>query len=88
MKKGEKQELLLKVVAAGGPLSIWSVSSKDSTLSFMVETDESTLKEFMDEEDTNELGFKSKTASFHSFSDALIALKRYLRLPTLPWAEP
>ena len=79
MKKGEEQKLILKVGAAGGSLSVWSVNTKDGTPSFVVKTDESTLKEFMDEEDTNGLSFKSKTGSLHSFTDALIALERY------PW---
>jgi hypothetical protein len=79
MKKGEEQKLILKVGAAGGSLSVWSVNTKDGTPSFVVKTDESTLKEFMDEEDTNGLSFKSKTGSLHSFTDALIVLERY------PW---
>jgi hypothetical protein len=79
MKKREEQELALKVGAAGGSLSVWSVNTKDGTPSFVVKTDESTLKEFMDEEDTNGLSFKSKTGSLPSFTDALIALERY------PW---
>ena len=78
MKKN-KQELILKVGAAGGSLSVWSVSAKDGTRSFVVKTDESTLKDFMDEEDANGLSFKSETGPLHSFADALIALGHY------PW---
>lgn len=78
MKKGEEQKLILKVGAAGGSLSVWSVNTKDGTPSFVVKTDESTLKELMDEEDTNGLNFKS-IGSLHSFTDALIVLERY------PW---
>jgi hypothetical protein len=77
MKKGKEQKLILKVGAAGGSLSVWSVNTKDGTQSFVIKTDESTLKEFMDEEDTNGLSFKSKTESLHSFTDALIALERF-----------
>ncbi len=47
MKKGEL-ELILKVGGAGGSISVWSVSAEDGTRSFVVKTDESTLKEFMD----------------------------------------
>jgi len=79
MKKGEEQKLILKVGAAGGSLSGWSVNTKDGTPSFVVKTDESTLKEFMDDVDTNGLSFKSKIGSLHSFTDALIVLERY------PW---
>ena len=75
MKKN-KQELILKVGAAGGSISVWSVNAKDGTRSFVVKTDESTLKAFMDEEDANGLSFKSETGSLHSFADALIVLGR------------
>jgi len=78
MKKN-KQELILKVGAAGGSISVWSVSAKDGTRSFVVKTDESTLKELMDKEDANGLSFKSKTGPLHSFADALAVLGRY------PW---
>jgi len=78
MKKN-KQELLLKVGAAGGTISVWSVSAKDSTRSFVVKTDESTLKELMTEEEAAGIAFKSKTGSLNSFADALTVLGRY------PW---
>jgi hypothetical protein len=78
MKKN-KQELILKVGAAGGSISVWSVNAKDGTQFFVVTTDESTLKEFMNEEDANGLSFKSKTEPLHSFADALTALGKY------PW---
>ena len=76
MKKN-KQELILKVGAAGGSLSLWSVSAKDGTRSFVVKTDESTLKGLMTEEDAEGIAFKSKTAPLHSFADAMIALGHY-----------
>ncbi|MCX5826192.1 MAG: hypothetical protein NTY86_22665 [Deltaproteobacteria bacterium] len=76
MKKGEEQKLILKVGAAGGSLSVWSVNTKDGTPFFVVKTDESTLKEFMDEEDANGLSFKSETGALHSFADTLIVLGR------------
>jgi hypothetical protein len=76
MNNGDEQELVLKVGAAGGSLSVWSVNAKDGTRSFVVKTDESTLKEFMDEEDANGLIFKSETGALHSFADALIVLGR------------
>jgi hypothetical protein len=79
MNNGDKQELILKVGAMGGSLSVWSVSAKDGTRSFLVKTDETTLKEFMDEEDANGLSFKSETKPLPSFADALVALGRY------PW---
>jgi hypothetical protein len=44
-----------------------------------VKTDESTLKEFMDEEDANGLSFKSETPPLNSFADALVVLRQY------PW---
>jgi hypothetical protein len=40
MKKN-KQELILKVGAVGGTISLWSVNAKDGTRSFVVKTDES-----------------------------------------------
>ena len=76
MNDGDEQELVLKVGAMGGSISVWSVNTKDGTRSFVVKTDESTLKAFMDEEDANGLSFKSETGSLHSFADALIVLGR------------
>ncbi len=73
---GKEQELTLKVGAAGGSLSVWSVNAKDGTRSFVVKTDESTLKAFMDGEDANGLSFKSETEPLRSFADALVALGR------------
>ena len=78
MKKN-KQELILKVGAAGGSISVWSVSAKDGTRSFVVKTDESTLKELMTKEDAAGITFKSKTRPLRSFADALTVLGRY------PW---
>ena len=78
MKKN-RQELILKVGAAGGSISVWSVSAKDGTRSFMVKTDESTLKELMTKEDAAGITFKSKTGPLISFADALAVLGRY------PW---
>jgi len=78
MKKN-KQELILKVGAAGGSISVWSVNAKDGTRSFVVKTDESTLKELMTEEEAAGIAFKSKTGSLNSFADALTVLGRY------PW---
>jgi hypothetical protein len=77
--KRNKQELILKVGAAGGTISVWSISAKDSTRSFMVKTDESTLKELMTEEEAAGIAFKSKTGALGSFADALAVLGRY------PW---
>jgi hypothetical protein len=79
MNNGDKQELVLKVGAAGGSLSVWSVNAKDGTRSFVVITDESTLKDFLDKEDASGITFKSKTALLRSFADALDVLGRY------PW---
>lgn len=77
MKKS-KQELILKVGGMGGSISVWSVNAKGGTRSFVVKTDESTLKEFMDEEDANGLSFNSETELLHSFDDALKELGHYL----------
>jgi hypothetical protein len=79
--KHNKQELILKLGAMGGSISVWSVNAKDGTRSFVVKTNESTLKEFMDEEDAEGIGFESETERLHSFADALIALGDY------PWHE-
>jgi hypothetical protein len=79
MNNGNNQELVLKVGAAGGSLSVWSVNAKDSTRSFVVITDESTLKDFLNKEDASGITFKSKTALQRSFADALDVLGRY------PW---
>jgi hypothetical protein len=76
MRNMVKQELVLKIGAAGGSLSVWSVNAKDGTRSFVVKRDESTLRAFMDEEDANGLSFDSETELLHSFADALIALGR------------
>jgi hypothetical protein len=76
MKKN-KQELILKVGAAGGSISLWSVGAKDGTRSFLVEKDESTLKDLMTAEDAEGIAFKSKTGPLHSFADAMIALGPY-----------
>ena len=79
MNDGDEQELILKIGAAGGSLSVWSVNTKDGTPSFVVKTDESTLKEFMTKEDAAGINFKSKTGPLRSFADALTVLGRY------PW---
>ncbi|MFH1147948.1 MAG: hypothetical protein V1736_09615 [Pseudomonadota bacterium] len=78
MKKN-KQELILKVGAAGGSISVWSVNANDDTQSFVVKRDESTLREFIDEEDAVGINFKSKSGLLSSFADALVILGRY------PW---
>jgi hypothetical protein len=72
-----KQELILRVGAAGGSISLWSVGAKDGTRSFVVEKDESTLKDLLPEEETEGIAFKSKSAPLHSFADAMIALGPY-----------
>jgi hypothetical protein len=78
MKKN-KLELILEVGAAGGTISLWSINTKDSAPSFIITTDESTLREFMDDDDAKGISFKRKSALLHSFSDALVALEKY------PW---
>lgn len=78
MKKS-KQELILKIGAAGGSLSIWSVNAKDGTQSFLVKQNESTLKGLMSKEDAAGITFKSKTRPLLSFADALAVLGQY------PW---
>jgi len=57
---GKTAELLLEVGAAGGSISIWAVKDRDGNRSFIISRDESTLKEFMDEEDLKGISFKSK----------------------------
>ena len=76
-----RQELILKVGAMGGSINVWSVNANDGTRSFVVKTDESTLKEFMDAEDAEGISVESETERLHSFADALIALGDY------PWHE-
>lgn len=75
----KKPELILEVGAAGGSISLWSINTKDGKRSFIVTTDESTLQEFMDEEDAKGISFKSKSARLDTFDDALVALGKY------PW---
>jgi hypothetical protein len=79
MNDGDEQELVLKIGAAGGSLSVWSVNAKDGTRSFLVKQDETTLKEFMPKKDAAGINFKSKTGPLRSFADALPVLGRY------PW---
>ena len=79
MNKRDKQELVLKVGAAGGSLSIWSMNAEDGTRSFLVKQDETTLKELMTKEDASGISFKSKTGSLQTCADALVILGRY------PW---
>jgi hypothetical protein len=79
MNDGDEQELIVKIGAAGGSLSVWSVSAKDGTRSFLVKQDESTLKEFMTKEDTAGITFKNKTGPLLTFANALAVLGRY------PW---
>ena len=55
------------------------MNADDGTRSFMVWTDEPTLKEFIDKEDTNGVSFNSTTLKFKSFADALTALGQH------PW---
>jgi len=78
MKKNEP-ELILKVGAAGGSISLWSINSKDGARTFVVTTDESSLKELMTEEDVAGINFESRTALLPSFANALAALGKY------PW---
>lgn len=42
MNNGDEQELVLKIGAAGGSLSVWSVNAKDGTRSFLVKHPTST----------------------------------------------
>jgi hypothetical protein len=77
MNDGDEQGLILKIGAAGGSLSVWSVNAKDGTRSFLVKQDESTLKEFMTKEDAAGITFKSKTGPLRTFADALAVLGRY-----------
>ena len=79
MKNGDEQELILKIGAAGGLLSVWSVNAQDGTRSFLVKRDESTLMDFMDKEDSSNFNYCSETGQFRSFDDALGVLDRY------PW---
>ena len=79
MNDGDEQKLILKIGAAGGSLSVWSVNAKDGTRSFLVKQDESTLKEFMTKENAGGINFKSKTEPLRSFADVLTVLGRY------PW---
>jgi len=79
MNNGDGQELVLKIGAAGGSLSVWSVNAKDGTRSFLVKQDETTLKELMTKEDASGISFKSKSGSLQSFTDALAVLGCY------PW---
>jgi len=74
---GKTAELLLEVGAAGASISIWAVKDKDGNRSFIISRDESTLKEFMDEEDLKGISFKSKTKPFETFDDALVDFGRY-----------
>lgn len=78
MKKN-KLELILEVSAAGGLLSVWSLSNKEGKRSFLVKRDESTLKALMDEKDAKGIKFKGTTGQLQSFADALTVLGQY------PW---
>lgn len=79
MKNKGKQELMLKVGAAGGSLSIWAVHAKDGTRSFLVKQDESTLRGMLDKEDASTFNYYSETGQLRSFADALDVLGQY------PW---
>lgn len=75
----KKKELVLEIGAAGGSLSVWSVTAKDGARSFFVVRDESTLKDFLDKEDGSGITYYSKTGRLNSFTAALVVLDRY------PW---
>jgi len=79
MNNGNEQELVLKIGAAGGSLSVWSVNAKDGTRSFLVKQDESTLMDFLNKEDASNFTYNCETAQLCSFDDALAVLGRY------PW---
>jgi len=80
MNDGSEQSLILEIGAAGGTLSVWSVNAMDGIRSFLVKQDESTLMEFLDEEeDASNLNYNSETGELCSFDDALDILGRY------PW---
>lgn len=79
MKNKDRQELILKVGAAGGTLSVWAVMAKDGTQSFLVKQDESTLMDMLDKEDASAFSYYSETGQLRSFADALDALGKY------PW---
>ena len=74
-----EQDLILELGAAGGTLSVWSVNATDGVRSFLVKQDESTLMDFLDEEDASNLNYNSETGELRSFDDALDILGRY------PW---
>jgi hypothetical protein len=73
----KRQQMVLKIGAAGGTLSVCKVTTEDGTQSFLVKRDESTLKEFMIKEDADGISFKSKIGPLLTFDDALAVLKRY-----------
>ncbi len=77
--KTDPVEMLLKIGGEGGSLSIRRFRATDGTWKFIFITDESTLADFLEEEDQIEL--VKKYSPVNSFEEALQLMNKY------PWHE-
>ena len=75
----EKIEVILKVGAAGGSLTIFGVESPDGQWKFFQERNESAAYDLLSEEDRAGITPISRTPYMHSIEEALLSLCRY------PW---
>ena len=77
MTDGDEQKLVLKIGAAGGSLSVWSMNDKDGARFFLVKQNETTLKDLITKEEASGITFKSEAGPLLTFADALNVLGRY-----------
>ncbi len=79
-----KKELMLKIGAAGGSLSICSVIEGNER-TFFVFKNESILKGFLTEEDDSDLVYTHRSDALPSFEAAIDALDVYPRFISLSY---
>ena len=74
-----KAEIILKVGAAGGSLTLFGIKSPDGQWKFFQERNEVVAYDLLSEEDRKGLTPVSRTPYMHSIEKALLSLEQY------PW---
>jgi hypothetical protein len=74
-----KAEIILKVGAAGGSLTLFGIKSPDGQWKFFQERNETAAYDLLSEEDREGLTPVSRTPYMHSIENALLSLEQY------PW---
>jgi guanosine-3',5'-bis(diphosphate) 3'-pyrophosphohydrolase len=78
MDSSKHREVVLKVGADGGSVTLFRDRNAHGDWRFRMGTDESTLYDMLSEEDRGEWGdYRSQTAYVHSFNEAITLLDKY-----------